>query len=96
MPDERLQNMKLFEAETVLSRNVYAATRLIEELEYTKSSRGLKKNYRKRAPPPPSHCRIRGKAAAGTVGRLMIIKKPAPVCRPGGPVQLTSMEVSNE
>lgn len=43
MPDERLQNMKLFEAETVLSRNVYAATRLIEELEYTKSSRGLKR-----------------------------------------------------
>jgi len=43
MPDEKLQNMTLLEAETVLSKNVYAATRLIEELEYMKSSSGLKR-----------------------------------------------------
>lgn len=40
MPDEKLQNMTLQDAEAELSKRVYAATRLIEELEFAGHVRG--------------------------------------------------------
>lgn len=39
----KLKKMTLQDAENELSKRVYAATQLIEELEYTKSSKRLKR-----------------------------------------------------
>lgn len=39
----KLKKMTLQDAENELSKRVYVATQLIEELEYTKSSNGLKR-----------------------------------------------------
>ena len=43
MHDDELQNMTLIAAETELRKRVYGATRIIEELEYKKSSDGGKR-----------------------------------------------------